>query len=321
MRNPKADWVFGKIFLHGWKGETLEMNGDPLYERHIRKTMPSIYQVTALARREVFEKFGLFRTEYKIASDYDWFLRITREGAVGRYDPRIVSHMGAGGVSTHSQRRALSEGFLICVRNGFSLWRAVAHWGLRWTYPNGAPQHVIRYIARARSIAGIPAVVVRRAAQLGRRGRSALGRRLRWLPIRALRSSRFDGRTGQPPTATIDARMLLSAFLEARQLGTGLDEAMLVSLGEIACQFPRHTVLGGGIRFVQAAIMLKTSSAPTSPADADLLVVTMSSVVQQIPAPARQDDARAGRIDDHGLHVPPERRPAGHDWPVPRGRG
>lgn len=134
-----APFVHGDILLHGWQGKDVELLGDPHYELKIRERMPSLHQVTTLCRRFVFEKFGLFSTRYKIAGDFDWYLRLAKNNVIGIHEPRVRSHMTAGGISTTQQRRALWEVMLVIWRHGLPLSRAICLTLPRLIFPNGIP--------------------------------------------------------------------------------------------------------------------------------------------------------------------------------------
>ena len=141
-----APFVHGDIILHGWKGLDVELLGDPHYELRIREGMPSLHQVTTLCRRSVYEDFGLFSTQYRIASDYDWYLRLCQHGCIGTHVPTIRAHMNAGGVSTTQQRRSLFEVFLISWRHGLGLKRALVASLPRIVFPNGTPMILTRLL-------------------------------------------------------------------------------------------------------------------------------------------------------------------------------
>jgi glycosyltransferase involved in cell wall biosynthesis len=143
-----APFVHGDITLHGWQGQDVQIFGDPHYSLKIREKMPSLHQVTTLCRREVFEKYGLFSTRYRIAGDFDWYLRLANKGCIGTHSPLIRAHMVAGGVSTTQQRRAFCEALLITARHGLSSYDAAKITLPRIIFPNGTPGY-FRMVAGA----------------------------------------------------------------------------------------------------------------------------------------------------------------------------
>ncbi len=58
---------------------------------------------TFFARKELYEKFGLFKTDYLIASDYELLVRfIARYKISYSYIPRVLVRMRTGGLSTRN---------------------------------------------------------------------------------------------------------------------------------------------------------------------------------------------------------------------------
>ncbi len=58
---------------------------------------------TLYLRREVYERFGVYRTDYRIAADYEFMVRILyRKQVKLSYLPEILIHMSYGGTSSNS---------------------------------------------------------------------------------------------------------------------------------------------------------------------------------------------------------------------------
>ena len=59
-------------------------------------------------RRDVFRKVGLFRTDYRIAGDFEWIARAFRPLSLHYwYHPEVLVHMRTGGISTGGWRNTL----------------------------------------------------------------------------------------------------------------------------------------------------------------------------------------------------------------------
>lgn len=59
-------------------------------------------------RREVYERFGVFRTDYRIAGDFELIARIFRDGTLKyRSVPEVWVHMKLGGISTGGWRNTV----------------------------------------------------------------------------------------------------------------------------------------------------------------------------------------------------------------------
>ena len=73
-------------------------------------------------RRRVFEQYGLYKIDYKIASDYEFMARIFRSKVIrSKYLPNVLVHMRIGGVSTGGWRNTVllnQEVLRACRENG-----------------------------------------------------------------------------------------------------------------------------------------------------------------------------------------------------------
>ena len=57
---------------------------------------------TVFLRKEIFARVGSFDTQFKIASDYDYLIRVfTTDGIKVRYLPEVTVLMRQGGVSSN----------------------------------------------------------------------------------------------------------------------------------------------------------------------------------------------------------------------------
>ncbi|MDR2365316.1 MAG: glycosyltransferase [Zoogloeaceae bacterium] len=77
---------------------------------------------TLFLRRELFERYGLYRTDFRISGDYELIARIFKEGKLKyRYLPEVLVRMRTGGVSTSGWRNTLllnREVLRACSENG-----------------------------------------------------------------------------------------------------------------------------------------------------------------------------------------------------------
>jgi glycosyltransferase involved in cell wall biosynthesis len=76
-------------------------------------------------RRGVFERVGPFRTDFRIAGDYEWIVRAFGPGGIGRYTylPATMVHMLTGGISNGGWRSTLllnQEVLRACRDNGLA---------------------------------------------------------------------------------------------------------------------------------------------------------------------------------------------------------
>ena len=57
---------------------------------------------TLYLKREVYETYGLYKTDYRIAADYEYMIRILKDGKVKlSYIPEVLIKMSHGGTSTN----------------------------------------------------------------------------------------------------------------------------------------------------------------------------------------------------------------------------
>jgi glycosyltransferase involved in cell wall biosynthesis len=113
-----TDFVFGDVIFHRGGQPEFRYVGEPDYVRSIRRRMPALNHATTLARRDAFERVGLFDLRYRCAMDYDWFLRLHLAGGRGAYLPELVGHMNHDGVSNAQYLRTLREVEAIAVAHG-----------------------------------------------------------------------------------------------------------------------------------------------------------------------------------------------------------
>lgn len=105
-----ADFSFANLLLHDDAGVPLyKIIGDGRYARRIHHAMPALNHPSVVCRRTLYVSNGLYDLRYKIAMDYEWFLRNHRLGAIGTYVPSLTSHMAASGISQRDVRTSLTE--------------------------------------------------------------------------------------------------------------------------------------------------------------------------------------------------------------------
>lgn len=77
---------------------------------------------TLFLRRHVYERFGLFRTDYRIAGDFELVARMFHSGTLSyRHMPEVLVRMRTGGVSTGGWRNTIllnKEVLRACRENG-----------------------------------------------------------------------------------------------------------------------------------------------------------------------------------------------------------
>lgn len=77
---------------------------------------------TLYLRREVYETYGMYKTDYRISADYEYMIRILKDGKVKlSYIPEVLIKMAHGGTSTNglgAYLAGLKEGHRALKENG-----------------------------------------------------------------------------------------------------------------------------------------------------------------------------------------------------------
>ena len=118
QQNLHYAYCFGDIILtdKNYKAQLL-IKGDPSYHKVIKYFMPRINHPTVLARKSMYNKYGLFNNKWKIGMDYDWLLRLHRKLEIGVYSDSIKVFMQLGGVSDENWVQTQIEGMRISIHN------------------------------------------------------------------------------------------------------------------------------------------------------------------------------------------------------------
>jgi glycosyltransferase len=95
------DYVNNKSIVRRWK------SGNFSHRKLDYGWMPP--HPTFYARRNLYENYGSFNLNYKIASDYDCMLRFLQKDIVVSYIPKVLIKMRLGGASNRSIRNIIQK--------------------------------------------------------------------------------------------------------------------------------------------------------------------------------------------------------------------
>jgi glycosyltransferase involved in cell wall biosynthesis len=109
-RAGDADLVVGRVLVVG-DGPDVLRGYDHLTPR--RLLFDSLCHQAVFARRNLFERFGVFDLQYRYAADYDWLLRVWRGGARVVFEDSVVARFRAGGAHAKAAKRTAEEYGLI----------------------------------------------------------------------------------------------------------------------------------------------------------------------------------------------------------------
>ncbi len=108
-----CDFLYGGIEVHFLDGRVVPFMPPPPEDALAFMIHGCLPHQASFASRRAFEAAGVFDTRYRIAGDYDWFLRVlTRDSLVTRRIERTIASYQIGGVSNRlrpSQAEVLRE--------------------------------------------------------------------------------------------------------------------------------------------------------------------------------------------------------------------
>jgi glycosyltransferase involved in cell wall biosynthesis len=106
FKNGAADIVYGS--MQHWSKA-----GRPSFQvesnhQHLDKGM-TIGHPTVFARRAAYDRIGLYRTDFRLAMDYEWLLRAQTSGAIFKAIPEVLANMTDGGLGDRNWVLSLRE--------------------------------------------------------------------------------------------------------------------------------------------------------------------------------------------------------------------
>ena len=96
----------------------------------------SLCHQATFARRDTFDRFGLFDTRYRLAADFDWFARVLRGGAVAAFTSLTIADFSTQGAHAKAADITRAETRRIRRAHAGRLERAWSY-ALAWTRHKG----------------------------------------------------------------------------------------------------------------------------------------------------------------------------------------
>ena len=106
FQKEEVDVVYGEMKMIHLGGHMSTVKNGALEDIVYRMVMP---HPTAFVKKEVYEKVGLFDQKYKIAADYDLFLRMYLNGITMKEIKQVLAYFRVGGVSTENLFQCANE--------------------------------------------------------------------------------------------------------------------------------------------------------------------------------------------------------------------
>ena len=112
--NPEAEIIHGNINCVGEKGEIISIgDGGSKFETLLVKGLMPVSHPATFVKKEVYDSFGLFSLDYKIASDYEFILRCNEQRVKFFYINKILTNFRITGVSNTNVEITYKESFVI----------------------------------------------------------------------------------------------------------------------------------------------------------------------------------------------------------------
>ncbi len=128
LKNSNIHWISGNIQLIR-SGQSVKV-GKPFERSKLYRGMRSVSHPTWFVKKEVYERIGLFNSEFTIAMDYDLMCRIANEPYA--YLNKVITVFDDSGVSSIHYLKSLQESKIIYESYfGFSIALQIWQWRLR----------------------------------------------------------------------------------------------------------------------------------------------------------------------------------------------
>ncbi|TDO25867.1 glycosyltransferase [Sediminibacterium goheungense] len=124
--HPTVQWISGNIELI--RGGEKVIIGKPFEKGKLYRGMRSVSHPTWFVKKEVYQRVGYFKSEYKIAMDYDMMCRLGDEAY--QYLPKTIAIFDDTGVSSTQYLRSLAENKTV-YESYFGKSVKLAFWQLR----------------------------------------------------------------------------------------------------------------------------------------------------------------------------------------------
>lgn len=105
--HPEVDLVWGNVVYDGLDGTTERRTFGHIHPRNL--VFLDLNHQGAFARKRLFERIGVFNTDFRINADYDWFLRVLGSGAVWRYEDIYIARFHTGGAHARNIKKLRDE--------------------------------------------------------------------------------------------------------------------------------------------------------------------------------------------------------------------
>jgi len=138
MQVDGSDWLFGRIVSDVGGRQVPESFTAPPFSLRALQRGNFIPHPATFVRRSVFQRFGGFRTDYRLAMDYEFWLRIAPHCRVTQLEEALAAFRVHGG-SASVRHAMVSFDEDMRARLAYSPW---------WSWPAHALRYVVRHQRR-----------------------------------------------------------------------------------------------------------------------------------------------------------------------------
>lgn len=101
--DEKIQMLCGDMYIHR-KGTVSRYHIDENMAQKVARYSMAYTHPTMFVRKRLFDQYGEFDIQYKIAADYDWFLRTFDHGERIKVVEKVLTNFSYGGVSTKEEK-------------------------------------------------------------------------------------------------------------------------------------------------------------------------------------------------------------------------
>ncbi|MBT9538267.1 glycosyltransferase family 2 protein [Thiobacillus sp.] len=106
-QHPEVDLVWGNVVYDRPDGTSDHRTFGHIHPQNL--VFLDLNHQGAFARRQLFERVGVFNTDFRINADYDWFLRVLGSGAAWRYEDIDIARFHTGGAHARNIQKLRDE--------------------------------------------------------------------------------------------------------------------------------------------------------------------------------------------------------------------
>jgi len=109
--NPKLDVVYGDVLFFNAKGKIVRVSKPGKFSKEkILKYGWHPIHTAMFIKKDIYDKFGLYREDFDISSDYEYMIRILLKGNLKvKYLSKFLVKMKTGGKSGNAPRKLIKK--------------------------------------------------------------------------------------------------------------------------------------------------------------------------------------------------------------------